>query len=257
MESRVSRRDVINMGGSALAAALMAGVLPAEAAGKRRVVVWCEGTAKSSFYPNDVAGAIAEGLKPLKGWEVLTAYMNQPDQGLPADLLKSTDVLIWWGHQKHGDVRDDLVDAIVKRVQEDGMGFIATHSSHFSKPFQRVLGASGAWGNYVGDNSKVEVIVALPKHPICRGLKSFTCPRTERYSEPFQVPEPEAVPLDGEYTLPNGTKEKSRHGLCWTRGKGRVFYFQIGHESEPMYLQPEVQLVFRNAVQWCAPRARR
>lgn len=238
----ISRREAVALGTGA------------EAARRRRVVVWAEGTAKSDFYPRDVNGAIADGLKPLRGWEVLTAGIDDPEQGLPDTLLNSTDVLIWWGHKRHGDVSDALADRIVKRVQQDGMGFIATHSSHFARPFQKVLGASGAWSNYAGDGSKLEVIVTAPKHPIARGVRDFICPHTERYCEPFQVPAPEAVVFDGIFTRPDGTTEHSRHGLTWTRGRGRVFYFQVGHEEYPMYLQPEVQRIFRNAVEWAAPK---
>ncbi|NLH15967.1 MAG: hypothetical protein GX455_05260, partial [Phycisphaerae bacterium] len=81
---------------------------------KRVVVVWSEGTAPKNVYPNDINGAICEGLKPLsQKWEIVKANLSDPDQGLPDELLKRTDVLIWWGHQKHGDVKDELVDKIV------------------------------------------------------------------------------------------------------------------------------------------------
>ena len=55
--------------------------------------------------------------------------------------LAETDVLIWWGHAAHGDVKDDK---IVERVAEavwGGMGVIFLHSAHFSKPFKRLMGA--------------------------------------------------------------------------------------------------------------------
>lgn len=29
------------------------------------------------------------------------------------DWLNSTDVLIWWGHMAHGDVRDDIVNKVI------------------------------------------------------------------------------------------------------------------------------------------------
>lgn len=255
MPDRMTRRELIGRAAVATGALALATSLADAQPRKKRVIVWSEGTVKNEFYPNDINVGIADGLKPLaaKGWEIRTASINEPDQGLPDELLNSATVLIWWGHQRHGDVKDELVDKIVKRVKEAGMGFIPTHSSHFSKPFQRVIGDSGAWnGGYNDDGAKVEVIVSLPKHPICRGVKSFVCPHTERYSEPFQVPEPEAVPFDGIYTLADGKTEKARQGLCWTRGKGRVFYFQVGHESYPMYLQEEVKRVFCNAVLWAA-----
>ena len=74
----LTRRELL-MGATGGGLLLAAGA--AEARPDRRVVVWSEGTAKSSFYPNDVNGAIAEGLKPLKGWEIHTASIDEPEQG--------------------------------------------------------------------------------------------------------------------------------------------------------------------------------
>ena len=229
------------------------------ASGKRRVVVWSEGTASvdaksKQLYPNDINAAIAEGLKPLTGWEVITASLNDPDQGISSELLQSTDVLIWWGHKKHKDVTDDLVDRIARRVKEDGMGFIATHSSHFAKPYKKLMGTACSGREYKADGTSAKVIVKEPNHPICKGVKDFELPLIERYGEPFQVPEPEAVPLDGIYTKPSGEKEPGRMGLCWTVGKGRVFYFAPGHETYDDYYRPEVRQILRNAVEWAAPK---
>lgn len=103
------------------------------------VVVWPERTAPKDVYPNDINGAIAEGLACLKGWEVVTANIDDPEQGLPDELLQRADVLIRWGHKRHGQVNDSLVDKIEKRVKEDGMGFISLHSSHFAKPNKRLI----------------------------------------------------------------------------------------------------------------------
>ena len=50
---------------------------------RRRVV---EGTAGTDVYPKDINGAVAEGLASLDGWEVVTASLNDPEQGLPDDL---------------------------------------------------------------------------------------------------------------------------------------------------------------------------
>ena len=50
--------------------------------------------------------------------------------------------------------------------------------------------------------------------------------------------------------------EVFRSGCCWRRGAGRVFYFQAGHETYPIYYQSEVQRVILNAVRWAAPYGR-
>src|SRR5215472_16897560 len=97
----VSRRTALAMGATAAAGVLLAPTLWA-ADGKRRVVVWSEGTANvdpssKQVYPQDINTAIAEGLKPLeaKGWEIVIASLNDPDQGLSDERLNGTDVLIW------------------------------------------------------------------------------------------------------------------------------------------------------------------
>ena len=40
---------------------------------------------------------------------MIKASLNDPDQGINDGLLKTTTVLIWWGHKRHGDVKDELV----------------------------------------------------------------------------------------------------------------------------------------------------
>jgi trehalose utilization protein len=228
---------------------------------KRTVVVWSEGSANvdpnsKEVYPDDINSAIAEGIKPLEteGWHVVKASLNDPDQGISDSLLERTDVLIWWGHKKHGEVKDALVDKINTRVRDGKMGFIGTHSCHFAKPFKKLMGTACSWREYVADGTSVEIIVKEPDHPICKGVKTFKLPKIERYGEPFAVPTPESVPLDGIYTRPDGKTEPGRMGLCWTVDKGRVFYFTPGHETYNDYYRPEVRKIFINAVPWVAPK---
>jgi trehalose utilization protein len=240
---------------AAAATGLLLGPQLLAAAPKRRVVVWSEGTANvdpgsKKVYPHDINTAVAEGLKPLADWEVSTASLNEADQGVSEELLKTTNVLIWWGHKKHDEVKDELVRRIERRVKEEGMGFIALHSSHFAKPYRKLMGTACSWREYEADGTSVKIIVKEPAHPICRGVTDFILPKIERYGEPFKVPTPEAVPLDGIYTKPNGETAPGRMGLCWTIGKGRVFYFTPGHETYDDFFRPEVRQILRNAVEW-------
>ncbi|SPE53132.1 conserved hypothetical protein [Verrucomicrobia bacterium] len=251
----LSRRAALGLG-TTVAVGVLAKLDLLVAAQGQKVVVWSEGTANvdpdsKKVYPNDINTAIAEGLKPLesKGWEIVKATLSDPDQGLSEERLNSTDVLIWWGHKKHGDVKDELVNRIAKRVKDDGMGFIATHSAHFSKPLKKLLGTPCSWREYVLDGTTVKIIPKMPEHPICQGVSAFTIP-IERYGEPFAVPPPQAVPFEGLYTKPDGSTETARMGLCWTVGKGKVFYFTPGHETYPDYFRPQVRQIFLNAVQW-------
>jgi trehalose utilization protein len=255
----MTRRAALGLGAT-VAAGLLLDLNLSAADAKRKVVVWSEGTANvdensKKVYPDDINTAIAEGLKPLEanGWIIVKASLNDTDQGISDELLNSTDVLIWWGHKKHGEVKDELVDKIVRRVKDQGMGFIGTHSAHFSKPLKKLLGTPCSWKEYVADGTSVEIIVKEPNHPICKGVESFKLPKIERYGEPFAVPTPESVPLDGIYTRPDGKTQPGRMGLCWTVGKGKVFYFTPGHETYNDYYRPEVRKIFVNAVQWAAP----
>jgi trehalose utilization protein len=264
-------------------ALLALGILatPSFAAATKRVVVWSEGTAQADkVYTNDINTVIAEGLKPLEaqGWEIIVANINEPDQGVSDERLNSTDVLIWWGHKRHGEVKQELVDKIANRVRDDGMGFIAVHSSHFARPYQKLMsfldtkqefripGMRGgnrdelrkkrvicSWREYKADGTSAKVIVKEPNHPIAKGVKDFNLPAIERYGEPYAVPTPENVVLDGVYTKPDGTTEPGRMGLCWTVAKGKVFYFTPGHETYRDFWMPEVKQIFINAVQWAAP----
>src|SRR6188472_324526 len=81
-----------------------------------RVTVWNENRheqdskhAAGKVYPNGIHGAIAEHLRAQPGIEVRTATHDEPEHGLPADVLEHTDVLTWWGHAAHGDVNDEIV----------------------------------------------------------------------------------------------------------------------------------------------------
>src|SRR5882724_9903636 len=163
---------------------------------------------------------------------------------------------MWWGHKRHAEITDETVSRIEKNVKERGMGFIALHSSHFAKPYKKLMGTPCSWGHYTEDGSKTDVFVLNAKHPIAKGVNDFVVPHNERYGEPFACPKPKTagdVIFGGIYTLPDGTREMCRQGFVWTVGKGKVFYFQPGHETYPIFFQPEVRLIMQNAVQWAAP----
>ncbi len=56
----------------------------------------------AALYPDGMHNAIADFLNQRMNAtgsqiNVRTATLDQPEHGLPADVLDSTDVLIWWG----------------------------------------------------------------------------------------------------------------------------------------------------------------
>jgi len=226
------------------------------AAPKKTVVVWSEGTAPKNVYPNDINGAIAEGLRAsdqMKEWDVVVASLGDPEQGLPEALLAKADVLVWWGHKKHGEVKDELVNKIEKRVKEEGMGFIALHSAHFAKPNKRLMGTPCTFAAYKGDNKETVVKVAMPDHAIVKGVKAeFAVANDERYSDPYAVPPTDQVPWTGVQVHKDGVREDAKMGFCWNVGKARYFYLQLGHETNPIYFDAEIRKIMANAVIWAA-----
>lgn len=252
----ISRRTALGLGAAAGASVLLSAGRAQAAEQKRRVIVWSEGTEPKNVYPDGIRAVIADSLKPLSGWEVITRTITDPDLGVPESDLEKTDVLMWWGHKRHNEITDETVSRIVKNVKERGMGFIALHSSHFAKPYKALMGTPCSWGHYTEDGSKTDILVLNPKHPIAKGVSDFVVPHTERYGEPFACPKPKKagdVIFGGIYHLPDGTKEQCRQGFVWQIGKGKVFYFQPGHETYPIFFQPEVKQIMQNAVQWAAP----
>jgi hypothetical protein len=84
-----------------------------------------------AVYPNGIHGAIAEGLGASVDLNVRAATLDEPENGLPEDVLMETDVLIWWGHKAHEEVSDETVNRVQARVLH-GMGLVVLHSGHHS-----------------------------------------------------------------------------------------------------------------------------
>jgi len=199
-----------------------------------------------SHYPKGIHEALKEELA-ADDLEITAVSLDMPEQGLPQDLLEKTDVLFWWGHVGHAKVEDALVDRIQKRVLE-GMGLVVLHSGHYSKIFRRMLGThcSLRWRE-VGEKERVWVVDKF--HPIAQGLPdSFVVPHTEMYGEPFGIPDEAHVVFISWYEGGN----VFRSGVTFQRGQGKIFYFSPGHETFPIYRQPEVVKVLGNAARWAA-----
>ncbi|HEX5504514.1 MAG TPA: ThuA domain-containing protein [Thermomicrobiales bacterium] len=218
-----------------------------------RVTVWNEFRHERSepevgaIYPEGLHAPIATALRAA-GMIVRTATLDEPEHGLTDDVLDATDVLTWWGHQAHGEVADEVVERVWRRVL-DGMGLIVLHSGHFSKIFKRLMGTTCdlKWREG-GDRERLWVVA--PGHPIAAGLGEYIeLDREEMYGEHFDVPPPETLVFVSWFT----GGEVFRSGCCYTRGRGKIFYFRPGHETLPTYHHPDVQRVIVNAARWAAP----
>jgi len=199
---------------------------------------------RERFGPNQ-PDTIAAALNQDKGIEATTATLQEPEHGLSEKRLAATDVLLWWGHAAHGEVKDEIVERVQKRIWE-GMGLIVLHSGHYSKIFKRLMGTpcSLKWRE-AGERERVWAINR--GHPIAQGIgECLEIGETEMYGEPFAVPEP----LETVFVSWYEGGEVFRSGLTYQRGAGRIFYFSPGHETYPIYHNEGVQQVLRNAVHW-------
>jgi trehalose utilization protein len=219
-----------------------------------RITVWNEGRHEkknpkiAEIYPEGIHGAIAKYLKAQAGIAVRTATLDQPEHGLTDEVLNSTDVLIWWGHMAHGDVRDDIVNKVYNRVL-NGMGLICLHSTQGAKIFRKLMGTTcNVKWREIGEKERLWVVE--PGHPIAEGLNEYIeIEHTEMYGERFDIPTPDTLVFISWFQ----GGEVFRSGCCYYRNKGKVFYFRPGHETYPIYHQPEVLKVIANAARWAAP----
>ncbi|KKB10896.1 PalA [Devosia geojensis] len=216
-----------------------------------RTLVWGENVHEqknkvvADNYPEGMHNQIARLLAKDSNISVKTTTLQAPEHGCTEEALAETDVLVWWGHAAHGEVKDEIVERVAKHVWQ-GMGLIVLHSGHFSKIFKRLMGSPCAlsWRE-AGERERLWVV--NPGHPIAKGLPAyFELEMEEMYGEPFSVPEP----LETVFVSWFQGGEVFRSGLTYRRGTGNIFYFRPGHETYPTYHDETVGQVLRNAVTW-------
>lgn len=218
-----------------------------------RVLVWNEFVHEKELkevhdiYPDGIHECI-KGFLECDDISVKTATLDDENCGITKELLDETDILIWWGHARHGSVPDEVA-YLVRDAVLSGMGAIFLHSAHHSKPFRYLLGTSCnlTWRES-GDSETLWVIE--PSHPITQGIdRYFTLSAEETYGEPFVIPTPDKLLFIGNYS----GGEVFRSGCLYERGNGKIFYFQPGHETFPTFKNDAVQTVIRNAVRFLNP----
>lgn len=221
-----------------------------------RVTVWNEFIHErelkeiAAVYPDGIHEVIRRFLEREADVTVKCATLDMPEHGLDEETLKQTDVLIWWGHAAHEQVSDDCAKRVAAHVL-NGMGFIALHSAHCCKPLRLLLGTTMTLKWRHGDSEKL--FVTAPAHPIAAGVpEMFALEKEELYGEYFDIPKPDDVIFTGWFA--GGAVFRS--GVTFTRGNGRIFYFQPGHEEYPIYENPHIQRIITNAVYWAAQEKR-
>lgn len=219
-----------------------------------QVLIWNENQHEQiqpevrEIYPEGIHGTLRTMLS-AEDLEISTATLDDENQGITDDRLSRTDVLVWWGHMAHDKVEDRVVECVSRHVN-GGMGFVALHSAHHSRVFGRLMGTNCnlAWRE-ADDGERVRVWTIDPSHPIAQGVPGHVeIAADEMYGEPFNVPKPDDVIFVN--WVQGG--EVFRSGCTWRRGRGRVFYFSPGHETFPIYHNPEIAKIIGNGIRWAA-----
>ncbi len=222
-----------------------------------RVTVWHEfrhekdKPAVTKLYPDGMHMTLKSAIEEYLGKDVIvrTATLDEPEHGLTDEVLANTDVMTWWGHGAHKEVKDEIAAKVAQRVRE-GMGLVVLHSGHYAKPFKLLMGTNChlKWREAA---EKERLWVISPGHPITAGLEKdhITIDHEEMYGEHFDVPEPDELVFVSWFE----GGEVFRSGCVWKRGAGKVFYFRPGHETFPSYFLPDVRRVIANGVKYVAP----
>lgn len=134
----------------------------AEAAGPIRVLVWDERQPKQKqAYDNFLGNAIADYLKQQDGLEVKSVSIDDPEQGLSKETLDNTDVLIWWGHVRHGEIKPEKAKEIIARIKDGKLRLISLHSAHWSMPFKEAM----------NERARQDMRAQMPKLPEAEGVE--------------------------------------------------------------------------------------
>lgn len=200
----------------------------------------------SSVYPEGIHGALASFLASEEN--TVKCFTLDNVNEITEEELAATDVMLWWGHMAHDRVPDEVAVRVKEAVLK-GMGMVFLHSAHHSKPFRLLMGTmcNLTWRE---DGDMERIWTVMPSHPIAQGIgRYFELPHVETYGEPFTIPNPDDVIFIGWYE----GGEVFRSGVTFHRENGRIFYFQPGHETFPIFYDRNVQSVIKNAVEWAKP----
>ncbi|MBR3507873.1 MAG: ThuA domain-containing protein [Lachnospiraceae bacterium] len=221
-----------------------------------KVTVWNENLHERlqeeirQVYPDGIHGCIAEFLSYNDDIAVHVATFDEPEHGLTQEILDATDVLVYWSHMAQ-EAFSDVVAERIRQAVLNGMGLIALHSAHASKMMKKLLGTTMTLKWRHGDRERL--FVTAPSHPIAQYIPEYIeLPVEEMYGEYFDIPKPDDVVFTGWFA----GGEIFRSGCTFTRGLGKIFYFQPGHEAYPTYYDKYIQRIITNAVYWCAPTRR-
>lgn len=159
-----------------------------------RVLVWDEQqpAQKQAYGDRMLGNTLADALAKNPALKVRSAAMPKKgevdnDPALTAESLEQTDVLVWWGHIRHREVKWEVGDRIVERVKANKLAVIALHSAQGSTPFIRAMNARSIDDAMKtipeADRAKVKLDLVYPNY---RAIKKDTplTPSSQRIDNP-------------------------------------------------------------------------
>ena len=201
------------------------------------------------------------GAKPdiiIKGGMIIASKMGDANASIPT----TQPVLYQPMFAAHGKAKNEACLTFVSQAAMDenvkekyGLektvvpvkGCRNISKKDMSKPMRFLLGTSGTLKWREGDFCRVWT--TQPSHSIAKGIpENIELEEEEMYGEFFDIPSPESQVFLSWYS----GGEVFRSGCTWTRGYGRIFYFQPGHETNRSYFNPSIRQIIRNAVRWTA-----
>lgn len=202
----------------------------------------------AKVYPEGIHTVIRNKLSEIGDYNFTIANFDMPEHGLTDEVLKNTDVLIYWAHWRHGEFSDEIALRIKERVL-DGMGFVALHSAHASKAFKLLMGTSCRlkWRN---NKERQRIWTVESSHPIAKNIpEHILLDAEETYGERFEIPAPDELVFMSWFQ----GGEVFRSGCCYKRGLGKIFYFSPGDEEYPTYYRDDIIRIIANAIDWACP----
>jgi trehalose utilization protein len=190
---------------------------------KIRVLVWDErAESEKEAYDHYIGNCFADYLKQQSNLSVISAALDDPDQGISEESLDQTDILIWWGHVRQAEVLPEKGKSIVNRIKEGRLGFIALHSAHWSTPFVECM------------NEVTRMNVFADKTINSKDVKYITPPTQ------FTVPKyvSRITPYTSEKKFPDGRRELEVHlpYCCFPayRNDGRASTATVLQKAHPI-----------------------
>ena len=203
-------------------------------------------------YPKGIGGVLSDIISELPDATLLAiGSLYEPECGLTHDILSQTDVLIYWSHGGNHLFPDEIAERIKEYVLK-GMGFIILHSAIGSKPFKHLMGTSCTMRYRHNDFERL--VCCHPIHPITQGLpERFELELEEAYGEYMDLPKPDDVLYLGWFD----SGEVCRSACTFTRGYGKIFFFQPGHETNSSFYHPCIRKIIQNACYWAVNTQKR